>query len=111
MRRESFYFDPTADGTAVFLGRSESLLMELAWKHGVLTVKQALFYLSERRPAYTTVMTILTRLATKGLLAREREGRNFVYRPCQSREQFVRARVGAVLACLRRNYPEALGTR
>jgi len=31
--------------------------------------------------AYTTVMTVLSRLASKGILAREQAGRGFVYSP------------------------------
>ena len=39
--------------------------------------------------AYTTVMTVLDRLAKKGLVERERDGRAFRYRPVQSREELV----------------------
>jgi predicted transcriptional regulator len=31
--------------------------------------------------AYTTVMTVMTRLASKGILARSQSGRRFVYAP------------------------------
>lgn len=34
--------------------------------------------------AYTTVMTVLSRLWRKGLAVREADGRGFVYRPMQS---------------------------
>lgn len=51
--------------------------------------------------AYTTLMTTLDRLHRKGLLARRREGRAFVYRPRLTREDFERLRaeraVGALL--------------
>ena len=35
----------------------------------------------ERQLAYTTVMTVMARLAEKGILARTRQGRGFVYAP------------------------------
>jgi predicted transcriptional regulator len=40
-----------------------------------------------RSLAYTTVMTIMTRLHTKGLLQRDRDGKTYVYRPAFTREQ------------------------
>jgi hypothetical protein len=73
--KKSFYFDPYASGTAVFLGPIEAQLMDLAWQKKNLTVKTALFSLgSEKKLAYTTVMTVLARLAKKGLLQKRRTG-------------------------------------
>lgn len=43
--------------------------------------------------AYTTVMTILTRLWKKGLVDRERVGRAFVYRPRLSEADFTASRM------------------
>ena len=39
--------------------------------------------------AYTTVMTVLDRLAKKGLVVRERDGRAYRYAAAQSREDLV----------------------
>ena len=44
---------------------------------------------AERSIAYTTVMTVLDRLAKKGLADREQDGRAFRYVAAQSREQLV----------------------
>lgn len=44
---------------------------------------------SDRELAYTTVMTVLDRLAKKGLALREREGRAYRYAAAQTREQLV----------------------
>lgn len=43
----------------------------------------------ERDLAHTTVMTVLDRLAKKGFLRRERDGRAWLYRPVASREDYV----------------------
>ncbi len=43
----------------------------------------------DRDLAHTTVMTVLDRLAKKGFLARERDGRAWRYRPVASREGYV----------------------
>ena|SRR5687768_2982675 len=43
--------------------------------------------------AYTTLMTTLDRLHRKGVLAREKQGRAFLYAPRDSRERFQAARL------------------
>ena len=43
----------------------------------------------DRDLAYTTVMTVLDRLAKKGLVHRERDGRAYLYPPAQTREELV----------------------
>lgn len=105
MSGRSFYFDPDSEGIGIFMGPVEASLMELAWKHETLTVKKALRLLGpDSTPAYTTVMTVLTRLTDKGLLTRERDGRNYIYRPIGSRRDFVQQRLDTIHGCLRKNF-------
>lgn len=104
MSRTTFYFDPYADGTAVFLGPTEAGLMDLAWEKKSLSVKQALFYLGgDNKRAYTTVMTVLSNLASKGFLIRHKEGRSFIYEPAVSKDQFLKERVKIVTDCIQKN--------
>lgn len=105
MTPNPFYFDPEANGVAVFLGPTEARLMELAWEKGELTVKKAQFFLGEdNQRAYTTTMTVMSRLAQKGLLTREKQGRHFLYRPAVNREDFLKQKIAAVTDCLTRNF-------
>ena len=71
------------DGTKLF-GPLEERVMAAMWKAGEpLTVRQLLGRLNRgrREPlAYTTVMTVMSRLEAKGVLARERAGRGYLYR-------------------------------
>lgn len=56
--------------------------MRHLWKAGPATVGEVLEAINAggaRRLAYTTVMTILVRLADKGYVSRVREGRQFRY--------------------------------
>lgn len=59
--------------------------MGLLWKAGTpLTVRELLGRLNDGRRsqlAYTTVMTVMNRLAEKGALRRERRGRGYAYEP------------------------------
>ncbi|MEW6050795.1 MAG: BlaI/MecI/CopY family transcriptional regulator [Candidatus Zixiibacteriota bacterium] len=101
----SFYFDPDGTGSGVFLGPLEARLMELVWDKGALTVKQALYLMGkDANIAYSTIMTVLTRLAEKQILKRSKEGKNFVYEPTISREDFIKSRVNQIEACLSRNF-------
>jgi predicted transcriptional regulator len=70
--------------SAKVLGPLEAEIMQVLWAADrALTVRQTLRELNnEREPplAYTTVMTVMSRLADKGVLAREQGGRGFAYR-------------------------------
>ena len=69
-----------------FLGPLEAAVMERLWKRGSATVRDIVDDLGRTRAlAYTTVMTIMSRLYAKGLLKRARDGKTYVYRPAFSR--------------------------
>jgi predicted transcriptional regulator len=71
-----------------FLGPLEAAVMERLWKRGTATVRDVVEDLGRTRAlAYTTVMTIMTRLHAKGLLERDRDGKTYVYRPAFTREE------------------------
>ncbi len=73
----------------------ESEVMEEMWRQGRTNVRGIMVALNKKHKtgrAYTTYMTIMARLAAKGLLDREREGKNDVYWAVLSREEFLRAR-------------------
>jgi predicted transcriptional regulator len=59
--------------------------MQALWEAGEpLTVRELLDVVNRGRKqllAYTTVMTVMNRLADKGALRRERRGRGYAYQP------------------------------
>jgi predicted transcriptional regulator len=68
--------------------------MNALWPSGEATVRQIHESLRPTRPrAYTTIMTILDRLAQKGIVQRRKSGRAWVYRANVSADQ---ARADAV---------------
>jgi len=73
------------------LGDLERLVMEQLWvADSPLTVREVHERLAaDRDLAYTTVMTVLDRLAKKGLTERERDGKAWLYRPAAPREVLV----------------------
>jgi predicted transcriptional regulator len=55
--------------------------MNMLWPIGEGTVREIRDRLAERRPrAYTTIMTIMDRLAKKGVVERRKVGRAYMYR-------------------------------
>lgn len=82
------------------LGELERAIMEELWAaSGPQSVRDVHAELSrDRELAYTTVMTVLDRLAKKGVARREREGRAWVYWPVQSREAMVADIMAGALA-------------
>lgn len=75
------------------LGELERAVMERLWASSTpLTVRQVHEELAaDRDLAYTTVMTVLQRLARKRLVIQRREDRAHRYSPAQPREDMVAA--------------------
>jgi predicted transcriptional regulator len=67
------------------LGPLEAEVMAVLWHAGrPMPVREVAEAVNARRGsplAYTTVLTVLTRLAGKNILARSRSGRGYVYTP------------------------------
>lgn len=64
--------------------------MEVLWaREEPVSVRAVHAALADRGLAYTTVMTVLTRLTTKRVVRRQREGRAWLYVPAASREEYV----------------------
>lgn len=73
----------------VALGELERAVMAQLWSaEAPLTVRDVHDRL-ERELAYTTVMTVLGRLAKKGLVRQERDGKAYRYAAASSRDQMA----------------------
>lgn len=80
-------------------GDLENAVMDAVWTSAVpMTVRQVLEALAAERPlAYTTVQTVMDRLARKGLLLRRPEGKANAYYPVRSRADHTAATMQEVL--------------
>ena len=72
------------------LGALETELMERAWAHTEISVRN-LHQEMQGRLAYTTLMTTLDRLYKKGLLRRRKEGKAYFYSAVSTEEQYQAA--------------------
>jgi predicted transcriptional regulator len=70
----------------------EARIMDIVWRHFPVSARDVCDRLrgAESR-AYTTIMTTMDRLHTKGVLRREKQGLAWVYAPTRSKADFQRA--------------------
>src|SRR3989344_5340620 len=72
------------------LGSLEEEVMQIIWKEKNVSVRFIFDKIKIKRPiAYTTVMTIMSRLHTKGILNRRQQDGAYIYSPAQSKEKFL----------------------
>ena len=78
----------------------EAEVMQEMWERGEASVREVMEALNagaDKERAYTTYMTIMTRLDGKGLLERRREGKTDFYTPRHTRDQYADLRARAEL--------------
>lgn len=78
--------------TGQLLGELEKEIMEAIWlSKRPVRVREVFNVVSgDRSIAYTTVMTIMGRLAVKGLLKRQAVGKAYAYKAYYSKEKFLK---------------------
>jgi predicted transcriptional regulator len=80
-------------------GELQLQLMAALWRLEEGTVEQVRRALpADRQGAYTTVQTVLNRLAERGLLSRDRQGQAIVYRPRISESDYLSRSIEHTLA-------------
>jgi len=69
------------------IGEVEQMVMDYVWSHGPVTAEACREALAARRPMKeSTIRTVLRRLEQKGYVAHEVDGRTFVYRAAELRQ-------------------------
>jgi predicted transcriptional regulator len=92
------------------LGPLASVVMRIVWERGPTTVGDVADTVRERQSrdlAYTTVMTIMTRLHERGLLTRVKRGRQFVYEAASTEPELLDALSGRAVDDLIERYGRA----
>jgi predicted transcriptional regulator len=93
--------DDARSGVEKLLGELEHAIMDILWRRNEATVREVLDELSQTRSlAYTTVLTVMSRLAEKGLLIQDKTDRAHLYHPAMSREAYAAEAAGQVIRSL-----------
>ncbi len=83
------------------LGPLEQEVMDCVWREESVSVRDVHSCLKKsRKIAYTTVMTIMTRLTDKGFLMRKRQGKAFFYSPKKTKEQTAKTMIRRIIDSL-----------
>ncbi len=107
--QHTIMFNPDKQGIRKIFGNLEADIMDIMWSLGRARVRDVCRRINLDRPlAYTTIMTVMSRLAKKGVLLKEKVGSAFVYVPVDSKESFTRSAAGRILRSLFRDF--TLGT-
>jgi len=102
-------FRPQEKGLRKVFGELEARIMEVIWRRGRATVQDVWQELQrDREIAYTTVKTVMSRLADKGHLHRRTRERAHVFEPTRTREAFLREVSEEVLAGLFADFGEPI---
>ncbi len=97
-RRNPTVFRPEGKGLRKVFGDLEAEIMEVIWARGRATVADVHKVLEGQRGiAYTTIKTVMGRLAEKGHLRRTSADRAHVFTPTMSRDAFLRDVSDAIL--------------
>jgi predicted transcriptional regulator len=84
---------------AQIYGELQNQVMRVLWRLGSGSVEDVRRGLPARkRGAYTTVQTVLNRLAERGLVKRERKGNLILYRPRLSEAEYLSRSLNEALA-------------
>jgi predicted transcriptional regulator len=103
----TFEYKPGHEGLRKVLGDLEADIMETLWERRGGTAAEVHAALAERRDvAYTTVLTVLNRLADKRLVHVRKGRRPHFFAPVASRGQFLRFVVGRVVDSLLQDFSE-----
>lgn len=88
MNIKNFKYDEV--GLNRFFGSLEAKIMEILWVENELSIKEVQQRLEKDKPInFNTVMTVMNRLVEKGILEKRSQGRLSLFRPIQSKEDFI----------------------
>ncbi len=83
------------------LGSLESKVMEVVWERKTTSIREVWETLNPKSPlSFNTVMTVMNRLAAKGMLTREGEPGGYRFQARESREAFLAGIARKVSAAL-----------
>ncbi len=95
-------------GRELLLGELEAAIMQIIWQHEEMTVREVWETLQPTRPiAYTTVMTVMSRLVPKGVLVARKQGKTYYYRAANTGDQLVQQRAQQAVQEVLANFGEA----
>jgi predicted transcriptional regulator len=107
--RETAVFHPFKPGMKKLFGELEAEVMEIVWRtpDRLITVREVLDELNKSKDyAYTTIMTVMSNLAKKGVLLVEKQGQAYSSRAAMDKENYTQTMVGKIIDQLLADFSE-----
>lgn len=83
-------FKINESGLNRFFGPLEAKIMDILWNDVEMSIKDVQRVLEKEKVTnFNTVMTVMNRLVDKGILEKRAEGRSSLFKPVQSRVEFL----------------------
>ena len=96
-------------GSDIRLGKLELQIMNVVWEKGTATVHDVKDALGRgRKPAYSTILTMMRKIEAKGYLEHDVDDRTYVYRPTISQADVRQGILGDILDRLFEGSPSLL---
>ena len=96
-------------GSEIRLGRLELQIMNVVWAKGKATVHDVKDVLGKgRKPAYSTILTMMRKIEAKGYLEHDVDDRTYVYRPTISQQAARKGILGDIVERLFEGSPSLL---
>lgn len=97
-------------GAKCFFGPLEAKVMDVLWNREThLTIKEVQQVLQrEKATKFNTVMTIMNRLVDKGILEKRVEGRSSLFKPVQSKHEFLHAQSKQMAKALTKQFGQII---
>lgn len=88
------------------MGPLEQQIMDVLWEAGRSMKPQEVLGNLKGKHAYTTIMTVMKRMADKKMVSRKMSGKAYEYCPCQGRDIFVKNNLSGIFGDLVNDYGE-----
>ena len=87
-------------------GCLEQKIIDILWQSDVPLKPSEVLRKLDGKHAYTTIMTVLKRMADKKVLSREMVGKAFVYKPVANKEKYIKNSLTDIYGSLMNTYGE-----
>jgi len=85
-------------------GPLEQKVMDILWISSIPLKPLDVLHQLKGDYAYTTIMTILKRLADKGVVRRKMSGKAYQYFPCSCKEKYIKKNLSGIINGLVNSY-------
>ncbi len=79
------------------LTKAEEQIMQILWDLKEAVVKQVVDGFDNKKPAYTTVATVLKVLVNKGFVASRKIGNTYLFKPAISKAEYTKFQFSSLL--------------